>query len=122
MMDPDYCEDDGFSEDYSDDEAEEYVFDTFDRVIDEDELDDPDPEGDSGMSSQHWGMAFALADEMADERKEGDYDLDERTDDDNMRQAMRQNPPSGEDKELPKFEQIVQDICQGRRSLFDYNY
>jgi hypothetical protein len=119
MMDPDYCEDDGFSE--GDDGEEEYIFDTFDRVIDESELDAPDPEGDSGMSSEHWGMAFALADEIADERKEGDYDLDERTDGDNFHQAMKQNPPTG-DKELPKFEQIVQDICQGRRSLFDYNY
>jgi len=131
MMEP-YWHDEGWEEDYGGNSrtAEESmsenpgVFDTYDRIIDETELDNEefDLEGDSGMSSEHWGMTFALADELADE-KSSKYSLDENTDTENLKQAMRQNPPNTNgDKELRPFEQIINDICKGQRSLFDTNY
>lgn len=122
MMDPDYCgEEPDWPAGGPDDQDDFY--DTFDRIIDETELnaDIPDPVGDSGLDPDQWGMAFALADEMAEEAR-NDYDLDEDTDERNMQEAMRLDRLQTQSRNLRPFEQIVDDICKGRRSLFDTNF
>lgn len=121
MIDPDFFDDgENDGEDCGD------CYDTFDRIVGEEELeglgsstDDPD-----NFDSEHWGMAFALADEMAEEarlEKRLEYELDENTDEENFRQAMLQNPfPSR--KPASRFDEIIEEIRTGRRSIFDKNY
>lgn len=123
MMDPYYCGEEPDWPEEGQDAQEDYFYDTFDRIIDESELnaEEPDPVGDSGLDPDQWGMAFALADELAQEARDS-YDLNEGTDEENIREAMRLDRLQNERRELRPFEQIVDDICKGRRSLFDTNF
>lgn len=118
MIDPDFFDDgENEGEDYGDN------YDTYDRIVGEEELESLDSGDVSDLSSEHWGMAFALADEMAEEARleRLDYELDENTDEENFRQAMLQNPfPNG--KPASRFDEIINEICTGRRSIFDKNY
>jgi hypothetical protein len=120
MIDPDFFNDgENDGEDYGDN------YDTYDRIVGEEEIERLS-EGDDyrGMSSEHWGMAFALADEIAEEerlKKSQEYELDENTDEENYRQAMLQNPFANQKPES-NFDRIINEICSGRRSIFDKNY
>jgi hypothetical protein len=73
-------------------------------------LDDYDP-----LNATAMGMAFALADEIADAER-GRYDLDEGTDAQNARLAslMVRASDYREQSNLRPFEQKVADICSGR--------
>ncbi len=136
MTDPDFYED----EEYRDGE-EEYIFDTYDRIIDDVELDpemyDPDSEfnpeiqpddefglgmeeTDEGLDATTMGMALALADAI-NETEGKRWDVDEDTDRENWEQiqALATRHNSTDNKPLRPFEQYIDDICKGRRSLFD---
>jgi hypothetical protein len=104
--DPDFYdafEDDSDIDDFGDDDVydtfdtedlgEAYEFDTFDRIIDESEICSRDPELgiNPNMSVENWGMVFALADELADE-KMSKYDLNAKTDMENFEMAIQLNP------------------------------
>ena len=98
--DPDYY--DAFFSDEDDEELDDNIiddlgdafeFDTCDRIITESELypDVPDVDPNCSMSAENWGMAFALADELSAEACV-QYEIDKRTDAENFKQAMKQNP------------------------------
>jgi len=104
---------------------EDGVYDTFDDIIDDlgdtpgaqempELIDEPDY-----LDATAMGMAFALADEIADSRK-GRYDLDESTDAENAQLAslMTRVADNKETGRLRPFEQYIDDICKGRRKLF----
>lgn len=112
-----------FHEDFHDIDTEQGVFDTYDQIINEDDLiaEQTDQQEDVGLSSEQLGLAFALAEELSKDTVD-DRDIDENTDEENFRRAMLQNPPAGNETELRPFEQIIDDICKGRRSLFDLNF
>jgi hypothetical protein len=103
----------------AEDGFEDYVYDTYDQIIDDldetsgaemqpDYLDDYDP-----LNAAAMGMAFALADEIAEAEK-GRYDLDAETDETNMRMAslMTRAASNHEPARLRPFEQYVQDFCR----------
>jgi len=102
------------------------IYDTYDEIIDDiDEtsgaeerpefIDEPDY-----LDATAMGMAFALADEIA-ESERGQYDLSESTDEENMRLAslMTRAADNRETGKLRPFEQYIDDICRGRRKLFE---
>jgi hypothetical protein len=101
---------------------EDYEYDTFDRITDEPDgpLEDVDPI--DPLNATTMGMAFALADEIREAEQEGKtsskYDLDENTDEENMRLAMAVNQTHQDYERLRPFEQYIDDICKGRRKLF----
>lgn len=120
MIDPDF-----FNDGENDGEDCGECYDTYDRIVGEEELEGLGMSDDSGdgMSAEHWGMAFALADEMAEEARLArrvEYELDENTDEENYKQAMLQNPFSN--KKTSRFDEIIEEIRTGRRSIFDTNY
>lgn len=118
MIDPDFFDD---GENEGEDYGENY--DTYDRIVGEEELEGFDPVDDN-LDWQHWGAAFALADEMAAEERahrESEYELDEHTDEENYRQAMLQNPFPNK-RPTSRFDEIINEICTGRRSIFDKDY
>lgn len=116
-MDPDFFED--ICGDYGEDDC---LFGTHEKPDDADNI-DIDPyenldEDDVTSDATTMGMAFALASEM--NAKKGKYDLDEDTDKENWKEAMSlQSRFQMEEKELRPFEQYIDDICKGRRSMFD---
>ena len=73
------------------------------------------------------GIALALAEEIAEERAsrywetEDQYDLDENTDKENWERAMKFTSLNNRHKKikLRPFEQYIDDICKGRRPLFE---
>lgn len=91
-----------------------YSDDLFDRAIDFPNVEDR-------VDSRTLGLSLALSSEMHDiERKA--YSVDSNTDAENMRQAMRLTSLSNRTREgsrLRPFEQYVDDICKGRRRLFE---
>lgn len=123
MMDPDFYDDDegcweGMEEET---DPEEYVYDTFDHILDtNDPVDDDDPGPDYELDHMDMAMAFALSDEIRDaERK--NYDIDENTDGENWEKAEKLAALSTRHKrgrKLKPFEQYISDICEGRRPLF----
>ena len=124
-----------------DPEFDDDYFDTHDRIVGEEEFTDgyeqgfddaldedslfgdieTDSEGEDRLSYEHWGMAFALGDELSKDKRK--YDLDEETDAKNYCEAMRLDSQQViERKPMSKFDRIIDDICKGRRSLFDTDY
>lgn len=108
-MDPDYY--DGFED------GEEYVYDTFDQIIepDDDWFDETPSDRDDNMQldGTEMGMAFALASEMAD--SDSHYDVDENTDQENWNKAMHATPLASRHEtksNLRPFEQYVQDYIR----------
>lgn len=69
------------------------------------------------------GMAFAFAEEIASSKSKSKYDLNEDTDAENWLEASRYIKASSKNRrqkgKLRPFEQMVDDICKGRRSLFE---
>jgi hypothetical protein len=112
------------------DYGEEYLYDTYDQIIDTNIgiFDDI-------ISPEELGLAFALAEEMSDvenqnceiekEYNQGigrNFDIDEDTDKDNWEKATiisSLQARQGEKRRLRPFEQYVDDICKGRRPLFE---
>lgn len=124
MMDPDFFEDDGYDEGF--DDGEEYVFDTYDSIIDENAFDEVDPDRDENcydwdITGAEMGLMGALASEFAEEK--GHYALDENMDRKNWEQAVKVSPYAPRRRtasNLPPFEQYVQDYIQrGCRHLDD---
>jgi hypothetical protein len=79
------------------------------------------------MGPEEMGLAFALAEELHEEfDRDIDLDLgvdvDEDTDRKNWEQATNLSSLQarhGEKRRLRPFEQYVDDICKGRRPLFE---
>jgi hypothetical protein len=109
--------------------GEEYLYDTFDQIIDTNRGDQEMDIFDDIMGPEEMGLAFALAEEMRDaeyETEEEDFnrvfDVDEHTDEDNLKKAMETSSLQarhGTKNKLRPFEQYVDDICKGRRPLFE---
>jgi len=129
MFDPDHC-----SYEYINDNpdcGEEYLYDTYDRIIDTNR---GDQDMDDMIGPEEIGLAFALAEEMRDTEYQ-DVDLDEEfdrelnkefevdddTDRDNWEKVMEISSLQSRHskKRLRPFEQFVDDICKGRRPLFE---
>lgn len=111
----DYC-DNGWSELLS---GESYDPDDFDEVILEQDMAGLGYEVEGMVpGAELMGLALALADEIATEKKLG---LDEDTDRENWAAAMKmealKNAPKTMEKKLRKFEQHVADICGGTKPL-----
>jgi len=111
-MDPDYYDDDdeGFEA------GEEYVYDTFDQIIDESVFDEVDPDRDDNydwdINGAEMGLMGALASEMCEEHK---YSVDENTDKENWERAIMTNPLSSRHQvgsNLQPFERYVQDYIK----------
>lgn len=108
---------------------EDYLYDTYDDIITEDDIENERIESESGITSQQLGTVLALADDIAAEKKAfaaadrmaEEYDLDYKTDEDNYKLALAYEKVN-KHGELPLFDQIIHDICKGKRSLFDTNY
>lgn len=126
MMDPDYYEDE-YAADPDEDqftaltEDEDLFYDTYDRIIEESEFDpayDFERSAPGELDELEFGMAFAIAEGfIRDEEREL---LDENTDKENWEEAMRLNPVNrGTRVNLRPFEQYIDDICKGKRSLFE---
>ena len=128
----DEVEDDFFDEDYDgfanelSETSGDFVYDTYDSILDN--L-DPDPELDTDMrnasafpSDKELGLAFALAEEISELEKRT-FDVDEMTDVQNMEKINKytslQNRQHKRAKKLRPFERYIEDICCGRRSIFD---
>lgn len=111
-MDPYFMYDDGYDDGFED--GEEYVFDTYDQIVDENAFDDIDPDRDENnydldIDGTEMGLMGALAEEMA---AEGNYDLDENTDRENMERARRVSNATQTRSNLRPFEQYVHDFIQ----------
>ena len=95
------------------DSGETYLYDTYDQIIDT-------IESDIDIDGAELGIALALADEIADSERR--YNLNKNTDDENWKNAakyMSLERRFEKKKNLRPFEQFVDDICSGRRPLFD---
>lgn len=131
MMDPNFYDDDyddpesynqpdfGGMEDPSDC-CEEYVYDTYDRIFSEDEVEPPELDPHDDLDAIEMGMAFAFAETVIDaERKK--YDVDENTDQDNwnrVNEVLSLESRHTSKQQLRPFEQYISEICNGRRPLF----
>lgn len=108
-----------------DDCREDYVYDTYDRIVDspDEDYDDlsrqaPESMEDDYLDATAMGMAFALADEIADECRRR-YDVDEQTDVENLKMvSLMQMADELETRNLRPFEQYIDEICKGKRALF----
>lgn len=99
--------------------GEAECYDTCDSITDV--PDRPLDDGEHGifpLGADGMGMAFALADEIADANRAAQYDLDEDTDAMNMALAMSSDGDEYYYEKLRPFEQYIDDICKGRRKLF----
>jgi hypothetical protein len=93
---------------------------------------------DNGLSPEDLGLAFAFAEEIRDAEhqdwedlseeidrefsREFDVEVDEDTDRENWDKVMKMTSLHSRHKErsrLRPFEQYVDDICKGRRPLFE---
>jgi hypothetical protein len=132
MFGPDHCSYEGLNGD--EDCGEAYLYDTYDQIIDTNRG-DQDMDVFDEMGPEEIGLAFALAEELyGDEcqsyelEKEFDqeldraFEVDEDTDRDNWEKAMKISSLQsrhGSRKRLRPFEQYIDDICKGRRPLFE---
>jgi len=129
MIDPDFYEDvdPDFFFDTAGEEAEidaayqeEYVFDTYDEIIDEDVLGFNDIDPDLDENNYDWdidgaemGLMGALAAEMSEESRR--YDVDENTDRENWKRAVEAPTYTSRQQQrsnLRPFEQYVQDYIK----------
>ncbi len=127
MFGYDHCSHDGY-EGICDREmgGEDYLYDTYDQIIDTN-MGERDQDLFDRMGPEEMGLAFALAEELHEEfDRDIDLDLgvdvDEDTDRKNWEQATKLTSLQarhGERRRLRPFEQYVDDICKGRRPLFE---
>ena len=120
-FDPDYYDDD-----YPD-EGEEYVFDTYDQIIEDfpDDQSECDPDDDYGyggieIAAIESGLAFALAEEIKE--AESGVEVDKNTDRENWDKVSKLLALETRHKEktrLRPFEKYISDICAGKRPLFE---
>jgi hypothetical protein len=100
------------------------IYDTYDDVIGHEHFEHDEPDG---LDAINMGLAFALAEEIRDAGREdyseedySEYDLDENTDIENWKKAEKMSLSSRhETRRLRPFEQYIDDICKGRRPLFE---
>ena len=137
-IDPDFFFDD-MREEFGEDEYDDYdsiideedLFDRIDNDLDDIYLEEFPEEvversttsNDPLSNAELAGMAFAFGAEMRDEERKRKYDIDEKTDKENWDKAMRltslQSRHTTKKKKLRPFEQYVDDICKGKRPLFE---
>ena len=112
---------------------EDYMYDTCDQIADDfdgfDEFDEVSASEDAPdyledfdpLNAVAMGMAFALADEITESKRGAEYSLDEGIDEENRRLAslMTRASDNQERGRLRPFEQYIDDICKGRRKLFE---
>lgn len=122
MIDPNFFEDDDYSSDWYEHEEEECIFDTFDQVVDNLEFDPEMQEPDGELDATSMGMALALA-EAINDANDKKWDMDDNTDRENLEkvQALSSRYASVNGKPLRPFEEYINDICTGQRSIFDYD-
>lgn len=127
MFGYDHCSHDGYEGiDDVGGSGEEYLYDTYDQIIDTN-MGERDRDLFDEMGPEEMGLAFALAEELHEEfDRDIDLDLgvdvDEDTDKRNWEQAMKLTSLQdrhGEKRRLRPFEQYIDDICKGRRPLFE---
>ncbi len=120
------------------DVGEEYFYDTYDRIIDTNRGDqDMDAFGELGPGSM--GFAFAVAESLAEDLHNSElnddddcnylkdefsceFNVDENTDSENwekVRKISSLQSRHNESSRIRPFEQYINDICRGRRPLFD---
>jgi hypothetical protein len=107
-------------------DGENYLYDTYDQIIDTNRGDQGLDLFDS-MGPEEMGLAFALAEDLHEEfdrevNLDRGVDIDEYTDRENWEQATKLSSLQarhGEKRRLRPFEQYVDDICKGRRPLFE---
>ena len=100
------------------------IYDTYDTITELEHLERRDLDGIDAITM---GMAFALSEEIREANREAqdesdysEYDVDENTDKENLEQIKRLSLSSRfETRRLRPFEQYVDDICKGRRPLFE---
>jgi hypothetical protein len=120
MMDP-YFFDDDDSWDDGFDAGEEYVYDTYDSIINEDEVfGEEDSDRDENNYDYDWeidgaemGLMGALASEMSE--RSNRYDVDENTDRENWRRAAEATEFASRGQKgsnLRPFESYVQDYIR----------
>ena len=135
-------ENDQYYEDINSDDmnvGEDYFYDTYDRIIDTNRGDqDMDAFGELGPGSM--GFAFALAESLSEDIKNSElndddenshylkdefnceFNVDENTDSENWEKVMKISSLQSrhnENSRIRPFEQYINDICRGRRPLFD---
>lgn len=115
---------DGDIDDSLDESEEEYIFDTYDRIVDENELSINKDDG-FDLRPEDIGLAFAFAEAVMDEEKSRQYDVDENTDTENWEKVQKlvalETRHKTTNTRLRPFEQYVDEICKGKRSLFDFD-
>jgi len=100
------------------------IYDTYDTITESEHLERGDLDG---IDAVTMGMALALSEEIRDanraaqdESDYSEYDIDENTDEENLEQVKKLSLNSRfETRRLRPFEQYVDDICKGRRPLFE---
>jgi len=111
--------------------SEDYVYDTYDDILDEQDINLEEPEVEAGASMINenadaiseatiMGLALSFAAEIAEEERivvKERYDVNERTDAENMEMVSLLNR-GGRRRALTPFEQHVDDVCKGRKKLF----
>jgi hypothetical protein len=113
--------DDDSDSGFDDQLDEDQTFDTYDRIVDEDELTD-DKDDDFDLRPEHLGLAFAFAETVVDGEKSKQYEVDEDTDRENwdaVQRLVALDTRHRSRKELRPFDQLVDDICKGKRSFLD---
>ena len=127
MFGKDHCSYEGIDDCCNGIEGEDYLYDTYDQIIDTNRG-DQDLDLFERMGPEEVGLAFALAEELHDEDFDPELDLntevdiDEDTDRENWEKASKISSLQarhGERRKLRPFEQYVDDICKGRRPLFE---
>jgi hypothetical protein len=131
MFDINHCSHEGYEGAYEGIDGgsmggEDYLYDTYDQIIDTNRGGQGQDLFDS-MGPEEIGLAFALAEELHEEfdreiNLDLEVDVDEDTDRENWEQAVKLSSLQsrhGKRKRLRPFEQYVDDICKGRRPLFE---
>jgi hypothetical protein len=126
MFDIDHCSHEGYEGiDVDGMGGEDYLYDTYDQIIDTN-MGERDQELFDRMGPEEIGLAFALAEELHEEFDRDidlylGVDVDEDTDRRNLEQITKLSSLQARHgkKRLRPFEQYVDDICKGRRPLFE---
>ena len=116
----DYCGgffDDDYDdfEDMEDEFGDNNLFDDYDDIEEEIEEESKSEEDIGDLGPDELAIALAFGESIKDDN--GKYDMDENTDKENMREALKYSKYSNKTNLRP-FERYVKDICDGKRPLF----
>jgi hypothetical protein len=120
MIDPESFFDDHVDPSFFVDEDPEDFFDAYDQFDEGSDTGEDDDYG--GLSADELAIALALGETIGNSKKSSLHEVDENTDRENfeaVQKLISLKSRHERTSRLRPFEQYVEDICQGRRSLFD---